>query len=217
MTIPFLPAATNQSKPSRAEQRLLKALIRRGLQPFTDEGIALYALSSDQQKICIRMACSPRLTIGGLAYVPDFLFWADSDSAAGPAHVIVEIDGRQWHDTNEGAARDRARDRAFVAAGAYVVRFTTEEIHGDVERCVDELWTIFRMHTARWWSAIQARESAKDHVWGLEIKSDNAWSDGYAEGLRDAKATAEASKQDAEHLADCLTDWAEVMPARTAE
>jgi len=42
--------------------------------------------------------------------------------------LIVETDGRQWHDTPHGFARDRERDERLTVLGYRVVRFTYRRV-----------------------------------------------------------------------------------------
>ena len=51
---------------------------------------------------------------------------------------VVELDGPDHLDTDKYAA-DRARDRALQRAGFLVLRYTNDEVLGDVARVVDEL------------------------------------------------------------------------------
>lgn len=51
---------------------------------------------------------------------------------------VVELDGPDHLDTDKYAA-DRARDRALQRAGFLVLRYTNDEVLGDVTRVVDEL------------------------------------------------------------------------------
>ncbi len=51
---------------------------------------------------------------------------------------VVELDGPDHLDTDKYAA-DRARDRALQRAGFLVLRYTNEEVLGDVARVLDEL------------------------------------------------------------------------------
>lgn len=48
-----------------------------------------------------------------------------------PQRLVVEIDGRRFHDNPVGFERDRKRDRALQLAGFRVVRFTHAQIEGE--------------------------------------------------------------------------------------
>lgn len=61
------------------------------------------------------------LNIGGTSVMPDFL-WRD-------AGLIVEADGRRYHDTDAAFQRDRRRDQRLQLAGWRVIRCTWEQIH----------------------------------------------------------------------------------------
>lgn len=55
-------------------------------------------------------------------------------------HLVVECDGHDFHEKTRGqAARDRSRERAFVALGFVVIRFTGREINADARQCADEV------------------------------------------------------------------------------
>jgi very-short-patch-repair endonuclease len=56
--------------------------------------------------------------------------------------VIAELDGRSVHDTTGAFERDRARDRALMAAGWRVIRITWRQLTSEgseVEQDVAEL------------------------------------------------------------------------------
>lgn len=69
---------------------------------------------------------------GGRTYEVDFLF-------AG-RRLIVEADGRRYHDTPSARRADAARDAALTAAGYRILRLTWEEVTGAAQReTVDRL------------------------------------------------------------------------------
>ncbi len=52
----------------------------------------------------------------------------------------IELDGHDFHErTKEQAAHDKKRDRALVAAGWKVLRFTGSEVWRDVAECADQV------------------------------------------------------------------------------
>lgn len=54
--------------------------------------------------------------------------------------LAIELDGHEFHErTKEQAARDKSRDRALVADGWKVLRFTGSEVWRDVGACISEL------------------------------------------------------------------------------
>lgn len=71
-------------------------------------------------------------------YRLDFLFqWGDLSN---PLKCAVEIDGHDFHEkTKEQAKRDKERDRALVAAGYTVLRFTGSEVYHNAEGCAREV------------------------------------------------------------------------------
>lgn len=55
------------------------------------------------------------------------------------SQILVECDGHDFHEkTKKQAAHDKARDRALVAAGHKVLRFTGSEIYADPCACAAE-------------------------------------------------------------------------------
>jgi very-short-patch-repair endonuclease len=58
-------------------------------------------------------------------------------------HLAVECDGHDFHEkTRQQARHDKARDRALVAAGWTVLRFTGSEIYADAPACVAEVFKV---------------------------------------------------------------------------
>lgn len=70
------------------------------------------------------------------------------------ARVVVECDGHAFHEkTPEQAERDKSRDRALLAAGLPVLRFTGREIVRDPQACVDEVGDALNAEARRQLSA----------------------------------------------------------------
>jgi very-short-patch-repair endonuclease len=63
--------------------------------------------------------------------------------------LIVEVDGRAWHDTAAAFERDRRRDRRCAAAGWRVVRVTEKALTDDRERLERELRALLSPALAR--------------------------------------------------------------------
>lgn len=58
--------------------------------------------------------------------------------------VAVEIDGHNFHEkTKEQVAKDKARERAIVATGISVLRFSGSEVFRNPAACVHEIGSIF--------------------------------------------------------------------------
>ena len=57
--------------------------------------------------------------------------WLEADFAWPGARVVVELDGRRFHDTPATFERDRTRDRKLVTAGWRVIRITWRQLHDD--------------------------------------------------------------------------------------
>jgi hypothetical protein len=55
--------------------------------------------------------------------------WIEADCVWREQQLIVELDGREIHDTSAAFERDRARDRAAIAAGWRVIRITWRQLH----------------------------------------------------------------------------------------
>lgn len=54
--------------------------------------------------------------------------------------IAIECDGHDFHEkTKEQASRDKKRDRAIIAAGASVLRFTGSDIFKNVAGCAEEI------------------------------------------------------------------------------
>lgn len=59
--------------------------------------------------------------------------------------IAVELDGHDFHErTKEQAKRDKSRDRAFVAAGWLVLRFTGSEVFADPDGCFQQCAELIR-------------------------------------------------------------------------
>lgn len=71
-------------------------------------------------------------------YRVDFLFWIEHGLYR--EGVVIECDGHEFHErTKQQAERDKRRDRAIVAAGFPVLRFTGSEIVRDPAACAEEV------------------------------------------------------------------------------
>jgi very-short-patch-repair endonuclease len=71
-------------------------------------------------------------------YRADFLF--DDLHEGKRRFIVVELDGHDWHErTKQQATRDKKRDRALVAAGYRIMRFTGSEIYADPGECLQEV------------------------------------------------------------------------------
>lgn len=83
-----------------------------------------------------------RVTVGGNTYRVDFLivvFPASAQDGEGNS-IVIELDGHDYHErTKEQAASDRSRDRALIAAGYKVVRFTGSEVYRDPVKVLSEV------------------------------------------------------------------------------
>jgi very-short-patch-repair endonuclease len=57
--------------------------------------------------------------------------WIEVDRVWREQRLIVELDGRSTHDTSLAFERDRARDRALIAAGWRVIRVTWHQLRAE--------------------------------------------------------------------------------------
>lgn len=74
-------------------------------------------------------------------YRYDFAVFAGDELRA-----LVECDGKKFHSTPEQIANDEAKDRAAMAAGITVFRFTGSDIYRDAQKCAQVV--VFRIWRA---------------------------------------------------------------------
>jgi very-short-patch-repair endonuclease len=73
-------------------------------------------------------------------YTADFMLMSHFSETV---RVVVECDGHEFHERTKAQARhDKKRDRAMVAAGLIVVRFTGSEIWADPEACREQAFDV---------------------------------------------------------------------------
>lgn len=70
------------------------------------------------------------------------------DAAFVAARLIVEVDGRTWHERREQLTRDRLRDQLAVANGWVVLRFDASQIRRDPESVIATLRATLEIRTA---------------------------------------------------------------------
>ena len=102
------------------------------------DGVPPVLLSRDTQPLegLDRVQIIPQLRIG--VYRADFAIVHGRHGVF--ARVVVECDGRDFHDrTQEQANHDRLRDRRLMAAGWPVLRFAGSEIASNVLSCASEI------------------------------------------------------------------------------
>ena len=88
-----------------------------------------------------------RLVIGGRRYEPDCL-WRES-------RLVVELDGRDAHIRELAFNEDRARDRAFIAAGFIPMRVTSEQLDHDRDALETDIRRALAIHAIRVGSGVQ--------------------------------------------------------------
>lgn len=93
--------------------------------------------------LCSELDCladvTPQVEIAafGKKYRADFLI---GNAEVPDLRLVVEVDGHDFHErTKEQAARDRSRDRAMLAEGLHVMRFTGSEIWNRPGECAREV------------------------------------------------------------------------------
>lgn len=87
---------------------------------------------------------TPQVNAGG--YRLDFAFTMPSVPLL---KVAIELDGHDYHSSQEQINYDTARDRALLRTGWQVVRFTGSQINRDCEGCVRETVDLVR-EWSRW-------------------------------------------------------------------
>lgn len=77
-----------------------------------------------------KIECAP------VTYSTDFAVLRDGTDL----RIAIEIDGHDFHEkTRAQVAKDKARERAIIAKGYTVLRFTGTEIVRDTQKCVNEV------------------------------------------------------------------------------
>lgn len=56
--------------------------------------------------------------------------------------ILIELDGHGYHASREERESDASRDRELFQKGYTVIRFTSDEIFRNVNKCIDQLITI---------------------------------------------------------------------------
>lgn len=57
-----------------------------------------------------------------------------------PDHkIIVQCDGRYWHDRPDAKRRDKGQDRYLAKAGYVVLRFSDAQIKSDIQSCIRQI------------------------------------------------------------------------------
>ena len=85
-----------------------------------------------------KMYFCAQVTIVG--YRVDFVLVEAASGQDDPSVFAIECDGHDFHEkTKEQVRKDKARDRALVAAGCYVLRFSGSEIWANPVACVDQV------------------------------------------------------------------------------
>ena len=87
-------------------------------------------------------------------YRVDFLVkpWWEPEEGPPVQPIAVECDGHDFHErTKEQAARDKRRDRAFVASGIRVMRFTGSEVLSDPMACAQQVIDVFEREWSQWY------------------------------------------------------------------
>lgn len=75
--------------------------------------------------------------------------WLEVDFAWPELQVVVELDGRRFHDTPAAFERDRERDRKLQAAGWRVIRITWRQLHDEPASVIRDLRNVILAAQAR--------------------------------------------------------------------
>lgn len=79
------------------------------------------------------------IVCGDSKYSTDFAVLRDGADL----NICIEIDGHDFHEkTRAQVAKDKARERAIIAKGFTVLRFTGSEIARNAQKCVDEVISV---------------------------------------------------------------------------
>lgn len=90
------------------------------------------------------VAFDPQYSIkaGGKTYRADFslgVLLRDNTTL----NYVIECDGHDFHEkTKKQAAHDKQRERALIAEGYTVIRFTGSEIYSDPHKCAEEVYSL---------------------------------------------------------------------------
>ncbi len=107
---------------------------------------AHFALSNllrfaNQHRTDIERAMANALMDSGIRYdeqVPMFgKFLVDFKLQDYP--IIIQCDGRYWHDRPDTKARDKGQDNYFAKCGYTVLRFTDDQIYHDLQGCIRKI------------------------------------------------------------------------------
>jgi very-short-patch-repair endonuclease len=90
----------------------------------------------------------PRTNTHVAGFFPDAL-WPEQ-------RVIVELDGRRWHDSPTRFERDRARVARLVAAGYVVLHFTWRRLTREPMAVIAELSAALARHDPASFAAVAA-------------------------------------------------------------
>lgn len=132
---------TEYQPPSRLVQLLNNELADGRLPHDEWLGLSLMAAMDGGEPLdnCYVVTLQPffsDVTVDGRGTRPDMLFWVPSRPEI---KVIVECDGFQTHAPKEKFISDRKRDRALMARGYQVLRFSGTEINQDPLATANEL------------------------------------------------------------------------------
>lgn len=56
--------------------------------------------------------------------------------------LVIEVDGREWHDTKSAFESDRRRDAALVARGYVVMRFSYRRVMDELDAALEQVATV---------------------------------------------------------------------------
>lgn len=121
------------------EKAFLYALIVSSIREFREPGVQV--VTCPDHRMAYAWMCLNAYIVCPQHVVGNFRcdFWIEAPCAQN-SRVIVEIDGHDFHErTKEQVRRDKARERAIVATGVPVLRFSGSEVYESPEACVDQV------------------------------------------------------------------------------
>ena len=128
---------------SPIEQQLAVALWGHWNCNVRDSGSGMDALLEEPnraEKRRISIEPQRQISTTNAQYRADFVVFRSTQGKGVDPVIVVEADGRAFHDRTQWQAnRDRRRDRAMVLHGMRVLRFSGSEIYGDPAACAAEV------------------------------------------------------------------------------
>lgn len=105
------------------------------------------ALMSDRDYLDNDMFIQEEIEVNGKKYRPDFIIFKAgmriteeySQEIYLKRHIIIELDGREYHSNKQQMNHDYQRENELKLAGYDVIRFTGSQIYNDVFGCISQI------------------------------------------------------------------------------